>query len=205
MLSFFRVHWLGRLVTVVKEGPCPSRPCLCAALSVSAVRCRAGAGNWVSWKIREGFWRWRWFVLFVCLFAVGLVFSYGNSWSKSLCGLVNFCGRTKAGTGVHRWGWKAEEGGNILVLALIYISFKWPWNHIRLYTGEKKIQGVSTAGMLQHMVWSPNEVSPPIRVLSATTGSAAACVTMEDQDLLYPTSASTFFMLSIYTHYLAHA
>lgn len=64
--------------------------------------------------------------------------------------------------GVHRWGWKAEEGGNILVPDLIYISFKWPRNHIHLYTGRKKnAQDMSTTEMLKHLVRSTKEVSPP--------------------------------------------
>lgn len=137
MLCFFRVHWLGRLVTVVNQGAAsfPSLPLCCR--SVHAARCWAGTGKWVRWKSVWVFGG-RVDLFFVCLFVGRLIFSPGDSWSKSLCGLVNFCGRTKAGMGVHRWGWKAEEGGNILVPDLIYISFKWPWNHIRLYTGKKK-------------------------------------------------------------------
>lgn len=196
MLCFFRVHWLGRLATVVNQGAAsfPSLPLCCR--SVHAARCWAGTGKWVRWKSVWVFGG-RVDLFFVCLFVGRLIFSPGDSWSKSLCGLVNFCGRTKAGMGVHRWGWKAEEGGNILVPDLIYISFKWPWNHIRLYTGKKKkkVQDMSTIEMLKHLVRSTNEVSPPFPGVTATKGSAAGLVILKEQELLCSISRSSYHVL----------
>lgn len=108
--------------------------CCCKCSCCQVLRCSRKLLAENQWGFLEVEWIW-----LVCLFVCCQVgFQPHDSSSKSFCGLVNFCGRTKAGMGVHRWGWKAEEEGNILVSGLIYISFKWPWNYILLYTDKKQ-------------------------------------------------------------------